>query len=217
MEIQIGLRRIVAACLAGVSLLLPVAHVQTQSSAPGLNLLISLKQPFIAEPEAARIVLHIHNPTAQTLWLYRRARAKRPPEEIPQEENKSARTTGGSTVEVRLLPVAAQSAPAAISPAVGTVLEYVQMPKPRLIKLAAGGDYEETSIVHLQPAMAEGQKAIWGQYHVTVIYGASYSNGDQFERNLGMVLWQGEMTSNTIRSEERRVGKECRSRWSPYH
>src|SRR2546426_9649540 len=27
-----------------------------------------------------------------------------------------------------------------------------------------------------------------------------------FERNLGL-----------IRSEERRVGKECRSRWSPYH
>ena len=23
--------------------------------------------------------------------------------------------------------------------------------------------------------------------------------------------------SNAIRSEERRVGKECRSRWSPYH
>ena len=23
--------------------------------------------------------------------------------------------------------------------------------------------------------------------------------------------------SNTSRSEERRVGKECRSRWSPYH
>ena len=22
---------------------------------------------------------------------------------------------------------------------------------------------------------------------------------------------------NTFRSEERRVGKECRSRWSPYH
>ena len=25
------------------------------------------------------------------------------------------------------------------------------------------------------------------------------------------------VTSNQIRSEERRVGKECRSRWSPYH
>ena len=24
-------------------------------------------------------------------------------------------------------------------------------------------------------------------------------------------------TQNTGRSEERRVGKECRSRWSPYH
>src|SRR3712207_8659814 len=25
------------------------------------------------------------------------------------------------------------------------------------------------------------------------------------------------LTSTRIRSEERRVGKECRSRWSPYH
>ena len=28
---------------------------------------------------------------------------------------------------------------------------------------------------------------------------------------LGFILWNAE------RSEERRVGKECRSRWSPYH
>src|SRR3712207_6803305 len=26
-----------------------------------------------------------------------------------------------------------------------------------------------------------------------------------------------ENNPNTVRSEERRVGKECRSRWSPYH
>ena len=25
------------------------------------------------------------------------------------------------------------------------------------------------------------------------------------------------LAANAIRSEERRVGKECRSRWSPYH
>jgi len=25
------------------------------------------------------------------------------------------------------------------------------------------------------------------------------------------------MTVSEVRSEERRVGKECRSRWSPYH
>ena len=27
--------------------------------------------------------------------------------------------------------------------------------------------------------------------------------------------WTG--TNGVLRSEERRVGKECRSRWSPYH
>ena len=27
----------------------------------------------------------------------------------------------------------------------------------------------------------------------------------------------GAYESNYVRSEERRVGKECRSRWSPYH
>ena len=27
----------------------------------------------------------------------------------------------------------------------------------------------------------------------------------------------GDYVSQVLRSEERRVGKECRSRWSPYH
>ena len=27
----------------------------------------------------------------------------------------------------------------------------------------------------------------------------------------------GELVTSVARSEERRVGKECRSRWSPYH
>ena len=29
--------------------------------------------------------------------------------------------------------------------------------------------------------------------------------------------WLAPLTGNKDRSEERRVGKECRSRWSPYH
>ena len=33
----------------------------------------------------------------------------------------------------------------------------------------------------------------------------------QFENQMGTALIE------TVRSEERRVGKECRSRWSPYH
>ena len=28
---------------------------------------------------------------------------------------------------------------------------------------------------------------------------------------------KGDLKENAERSEERRVGKECRSRWSPYH
>ena len=41
---------------------------------------------------------------------------------------------------------------------------------------------------------------------------------------IGMSNWYGDDTDGTdakfaykVRSEERRVGKECRSRWSPYH
>ena len=33
----------------------------------------------------------------------------------------------------------------------------------------------------------------------------------------GMVGFQETLTDPSYRSEERRVGKECRSRWSPYH
>src|SRR2546429_7235934 len=33
----------------------------------------------------------------------------------------------------------------------------------------------------------------------------------------GFVIRASETWSDEIRSEERRVGKECRSRWSPYH
>ena len=32
-----------------------------------------------------------------------------------------------------------------------------------------------------------------------------------------ILIPRGMDTTATLRSEERRVGKECRSRWSPYH
>ena len=34
-------------------------------------------------------------------------------------------------------------------------------------------------------------------------------------RFYALVLWR--LRGRQLRSEERRVGKECRSRWSPYH
>ena len=39
-----------------------------------------------------------------------------------------------------------------------------------------------------------------------------------YEQDQGQILVCGEeIFENPNRSEERRVGKECRSRWSPYH
>jgi len=44
----------------------------------------------------------------------------------------------------------------------------------------------------------------------------------EFDRNTGpdgKTSWRVEVDEEQLleRSEERRVGKECRSRWSPYH
>jgi len=36
-------------------------------------------------------------------------------------------------------------------------------------------------------------------------------------RHLGIGRRAAEIAAHPVRSEERRVGKECRSRWSPYH
>ena len=45
--------------------------------------------------------------------------------------------------------------------------------------------------------------------------GCTFSYEAQFEpKGLGQAFVIG---ADFIRSEERRVGKECRSRWSPYH
>ena len=40
-----------------------------------------------------------------------------------------------------------------------------------------------------------------------------------FSTDYGMAkgIWKGANRPIQKRSEERRVGKECRSRWSPYH
>ena len=40
---------------------------------------------------------------------------------------------------------------------------------------------------------------------------------DNKKINLNIVVFLSVSVSSHSRSEERRVGKECRSRWSPYH
>ena len=44
-----------------------------------------------------------------------------------------------------------------------------------------------------------------------------YFENDAFRKTAAGVILAAEADAKTGRSEERRVGKECRSRWSPYH
>ena len=43
------------------------------------------------------------------------------------------------------------------------------------------------------------------------------STGDMFRAAVQAGTELGKRADDYMRSEERRVGKECRSRWSPYH
>ena len=49
------------------------------------------------------------------------------------------------------------------------------------------------------------------------MYAAGRIPGSYFRREIGRPSEREILTCRHRRSEERRVGKECRSRWSPYH
>src|SRR5574340_922548 len=59
----------------------------------------------------------------------------------------------------------------------------------------------------------DGQVNTRGGYRPDALYRASQLT---LQRALVIDLL-GELGDTEFRSEERRVGKECRSRWSPYH
>ena len=60
------------------------------------------------------------------------------------------------------------------------------------------------------PGKAQRDKAIYERYCTAVKEKAALPTGDLMVETARFFL-------GTPRSEERRVGKECRSRWSPYH
>src|SRR5258706_16205723 len=72
-----------------------------------------------------------------------------------------------------------------------------------VIVVDAGGVNDNAIIGELMSARAE-QRGVGGM----VIWGAIRDSAE---------LRQGSFPVYASRSEERRVGKECRSRWSPYH
>ena len=51
-------------------------------------------------------------------------------------------------------------------------------------------------------------------YDYYVDFGKVYRNVDEVKIELNIL---NSLIGSKDRSEERRVGKECRSRWSPYH
>ena len=60
------------------------------------------------------------------------------------------------------------------------------------------------------------------QMNVTSFYTKDYENDNTFrlpenKPNSKPIQSQYKPKQTQFRSEERRVGKECRSRWSPYH
>ena len=50
--------------------------------------------------------------------------------------------------------------------------------------------------------------------NLTVDQDADFTETLTIKDSTGTVV---DISGQTVRSEERRVGKECRSRWSPYH
>src|SRR3712207_5847849 len=58
-----------------------------------------------------------------------------------------------------------------------------------------------------------------GRWHPTSIRYAALNGVAGLLGAMGSSLYGAwpSVVSNLLRSEERRVGKECRSRWSPYH
>lgn len=163
--------------------------LRAQGDADTLKLLISVEQSAIAAPYPARITLHFHNAGRETLWLYRRA---------------LARAANGATLEARLEPVGGMPAPDDSTPARGRVFENVGLPRPKLVKLAPDDDMIEKTVLDIIPAHSgpEGKgPRIWGRYRMSVTYRAKFSNAEELRRNLGAVLWQGEVTSNAIEIE----------------
>jgi hypothetical protein len=140
------------------------------------------------------VTLHLHNAGQESLWLYRRARTR--PE--------AGEVVNGSTLSVQLEPVGVIASRPVRAAAEGTVLASVGLPRPKLVKLAPGDDYEEKAVVHLEPARVgeegEGQP-FWGRYRFSVTYGASYANAEAILRSVGLRPWQGEVISNTIEIE----------------
>ena len=185
--VAVGVMRLLA--LLWTITLVASAIAGAASETEPLKLLISVEQQAITAPYPARLTLHLYNAGPQPLWLYRRARGQ---------------ATEGSSAEARFEPIGAAGSAEVTAPAQSKFFESVGLPRPRLVRVAPGEDYTEKATLEINPASrgASGEGSpVWGRYRLSVTYRAKYSNADDIQRLLGVVLWQGEVTSNTIELE----------------
>jgi len=169
---------------------------QAAAADQSLKFLVSIEQQSIVEPFPARVTLHLHNGGNGAVWLYRHARARLPVMRLA-DEDAAPLPTGGSILAVKLEPAGAGRATLA-KPAQATVFESADIPKPKLVRVAAGEDYEENASIRLEPALTELQAPIWGAYRLTLTYKAEYSNGEEIQSAAKVGLWQGEVTANPL-------------------
>ena len=86
------------------------------------------------------------------------------------------------------------------------------------LEMGAGGTYVGLEGSRGALMGVEGSKIVLGRYRggLEGFWGALGRNGGYWGAGVGLEMGVG-VIGECERSEERRVGKECRSRWSPYH
>jgi hypothetical protein len=172
------------------------AFAQTQDAGQPLQLSISAQSANVVEPFPARLILHFRNSGTQPLWLYRPVR-----DAATMSQSALGPSPGGSTLVAHLEPETHTTASASLTPGMGTLLRPAGMPRPKLFRISPGGTYDETLAIQLSPAKQEtgsASQSLWGMYGISVAYSASYANGPNINRDLGVDLWQGSVSSNVV-------------------
>ena len=174
--------------LLALAMVVVWGEARAAPDADTLKLLISVEQQTLVVPYPIRATLHLHNSGPAAIWLYRPLREP---------------TDNGSALEARLDPA---DEAAAATPGRGIVFERAGFPRPGLVRVGRGEDYEEKTTLRIVPARAETNgegEPVWGRYRLTAVYSARYPNAATLERILGVDLWEGEVRSNTVEVEVR--------------
>ncbi|HUY15175.1 MAG TPA: carboxypeptidase-like regulatory domain-containing protein [Terriglobia bacterium] len=186
--------------LAGL-FIFPILPAYGQASHPApqpLTLEISVNTQAVTAPLPIRVTLHVHNSGAQAIWLYR------PVRDAAEAGADMDRPRGGSTLVTRISPLNLPAGAVVNLAAIGKVMKPAKLPHPKLVQLDPGGDFEETLAIRILPALLRGPSGssgnlpFWGSYRFSVIYGAGYPNGDDLRRDVGVVPWEGGVTSNAL-------------------